>query len=130
MKTIFKKGDTVYWGQLKGEVITITDNPLYPVKVLFDNGEWSSFTKDGRHYKNLPRVLSFTEYTLEGFSQERPCEFKDGDSVWVRDTDNNEWIPLVFKEYKDGKFYTYDVCGEFFGWEQCKPFKTEEDERN
>ncbi len=37
-------------------------------------------------------MLSFTEYTLEGFSQERPEPLpKRGDVVWVRESGASDW---------------------------------------
>lgn len=117
MKTIFKKGDKVFdirygWGEV--------------TKVDTDSNFFVEFSNDSRWYNlDYKKLLSFTEYTLEGFSQERPCEFKDGDSVWVRSYDDEEWHPKVFKEYKNGLYYCYTTHG-FEPWEQCKPFKTEE----
>lgn len=119
MKTIFKKGDKVFdirygWGE-------VTHLDREDVRV--------EFSRDYNWYNELDfKLLSFTEYTLEGFSQERPCEFKDGDPVWVREFDCDNWLPRVFKEYRDGIFYTYDIRGHLVKWIQCKPFKTEEDE--
>ena len=126
MKTIFKKGDKVFdirFGY--GEVTNDSDNYRYPVSVMFKEVK-KSYTFDGRYLIGEHKLLSLTEYTLEGFSQERPCEFKDGDAVWVRTGSHNEWRPRIFKEYRNGEFYTYDTFGQFSCWEECKPFKSEE----
>ena len=122
---IFKKGDTVYWGQLKGEVTEYNDVD-YPLKVIFKNGRNDFFTFDGRYDEEYPKVISFTPYTLEGFSQERPCELEDGDPVWVRNGDYDGWFAAVFKGYDKGLYFihiTKNGCAN--GYKQCKPFKKE-----
>ena len=42
----------------------------FPMTVAFDTGNNGQYTTDGRFYFNSPPILSFTEYTLSGFSQE------------------------------------------------------------
>ena len=72
----FRVGDRVYccfkgWGLVK-----YIDNTLsYPIRVLFDSsGLVEGYTTDGRWKNDSNPTLSFTEYTLQGFSQERPKE--------------------------------------------------------
>lgn len=124
-KQIFKKGDTVYWGQLKGEVVGYYDDRAYQMFVRFENGSGDSFTPDGRLFEELPQVLSFTPYTLKGFSQERLCEFEDGDAVLVKNCGESVLTPRIFKEYKGSLYCCYESSGVSC-WEQCKPFKKEE----
>ena len=70
---MFKVGDRVFnyqygWG-------TINEELTKYILVLFDNCKSVSipFAKDGKETSRSERpTLSFTEYTLEGFSQERP----------------------------------------------------------
>ena len=70
---MFKVGDRVFnyqygWG-------TINEELTKYILVLFDNCKSVSipFYKDGKETSRSERpTLSFTEYTLEGFSQERP----------------------------------------------------------
>ena len=70
---MFKVGDKVFnyqygWG-------TINEELTKYILVLFDNCKSVSipFSKDGKETSRSERpTLSFTEYTLEGFSQERP----------------------------------------------------------
>jgi hypothetical protein len=69
---IFKVGDRVFdalygWG----EVINCDGYGSFPVIVYFDKGNKSWYTLDGRVYLESNPTLSFTEYTLEGFSQQR-----------------------------------------------------------
>lgn len=101
MKTIFKVGDRVFdirygWGIVE-EVITA-------VIVKFD-----ACVMDRNHYwGRLLGVLSFTEYTLEGFSQERPEELpKKGQIVWVRKEFPSEWTIGHFVDKIDNE---YCVC--------------------
>jgi hypothetical protein len=102
MERIFKEGDRVYcliygWG-------TICDlfdevHP-YPIDVKFDRRSRSSYTDDGRLFEYSIKTLSFTEYTLEGFSQERPEPLpKPGDVVWVRDTEYDSWMITYFRKF-------------------------------
>lgn len=95
-ETIFKVGDKVFdisngWG----EVVNIVYDNLYSVKVLFFGTEIYGYTNDGKSsiYSVMP-VLSFTEYNLEGFSQERPKEplsFKVGDVVYLSSIHKKVW---------------------------------------
>ena len=77
MKTIFKVGDIVFdirfgWGK----VVYKDKEILFPIGVQFDDDddvqEIVFYTIDG---KNMPGdklpLLSFTEYALQGFTQER-----------------------------------------------------------
>ena len=94
MERIFKKCDRVYcliygWG-------TICDlfdevHP-YPIDVMFDRRSRCSYTDDGRLFEFSLKTLSFTEYTLEGFSQERPEPLpKPGDIVWGKGFHTTDW---------------------------------------
>lgn len=101
-KNIFKVGDKVFsyafggWGVVEDIYIK---NVVFPVRCSFPLGG-GSFTEDGRFYSDGPPMLSFTEYTLEGFSQERPLELpKPGDIVWVRDSEYDNWMITYFRKY-------------------------------
>jgi hypothetical protein len=101
METIFKKWDRVYhfvygWGN----IVYIADDG-FPLEVEFDNRKspYKDMFKDGY-------LLSFSEYTLEGFSQERPEELpKRGQVVWVRDEFPSDWIVGHFFKKENGKYY-------------------------
>lgn len=109
MDTIFRKGDKVFdiryrWG-LVIDVNNLTVD--WPIEVLFDGDEklLDEYTFDGRSFINYPPTLSFTEYTLEGFSQERPEELpKKGDIVWAREEYKSYWQIGHFYEKKDGRY--------------------------
>ena len=79
-----------------GEVInTITDDSEleeYPIRVNFPKkGVILSYMKDGKFEANdnFPR-LSLAEYTLQGFSQERPINYEVYIGKWGRFFDKNE----------------------------------------
>ena len=115
MKTIFKKGDRVFdyikgWGEI---VHTYSDNwekvdDNYTVCVVkFDSSkEIIHFTK-----YLATKMLSFTEYTLQGFTQEKPVNYEEYVGKW-------------------GKFWDYDfkkscIIGKLCRYhsEDSKPFK-------
>jgi hypothetical protein len=106
MKQIFKKGDKVFcvlggWGT----VISINKGD-YPIAVEFDRSHYT-YSEDGRVNDHTPPTLSFTEYTLEGFSQERPEKLPSkGDVVWVRDEDGEHWRVTHFIEKSQDSYWT------------------------
>jgi hypothetical protein len=125
MKDIFKEGDRVFayvfgWGK----VIYVDNKDDFPIGVKFDGEDNESFTHDGRYYLGEPQILSFTEYTLEGFSQERPEELpKKGDIVWVRDIDyEEEWQVAFFVDKADNSFivtrYNPFDGNNFMNWKE------------
>lgn len=77
-KSIFKVGDKVYdirfgWG----EVVAIIADRSYPVEVDF-NGCEETYTYTGQYIiEHVTPLLSLTEYTLQGFSQERSFDPQD-----------------------------------------------------
>jgi hypothetical protein len=99
METIFKEGDRVYhiqygWGEVTG---TLDSGLGSLVKAKFKFGNKTiTFIMDGK----LKNLLSFQQYTLEGFSEQRPEELpKRGDVVWVRDDPDFHWEVSMFLEY-------------------------------
>jgi hypothetical protein len=76
-RQIFKVGDRVFdaafgWGEVK----FILKDAFLPINVFFPKrGFEQTYTLDGRLYVDCNPTLSFTEYTLEGFSQEKPIKF-------------------------------------------------------
>jgi hypothetical protein len=113
METIFKEGDRVFdikygWGVVSSVNIRTRD---WPIEVLFDGEEelTDQYSFDGRAFLNYPPTLSFTEYTLNGFSQERPEPLpKKGQIVWVRDWEGQSWsIAHYVQKSKDGYYVTH-----------------------
>jgi len=133
MDKIFKAGDKVYcilhgWG----EVIYADYDDDFGIHVRFGIWEEESFTNDGRFYLGETPILSFTEYTLEGFSQERPKKLpKIGDIVWVRDGDYQAWRMKYFcgmhnKYFKASSIYNDPTSPSWNEMTTENPFKNEQ----
>ena len=92
---LFKEGDRVFdfkygWG--------FVHDARCPIIVRFSEYTVSYAKKD-------LKTLSFTEYTLQGFSQERPIVLPGvGELCLVRDDDDNAWLVREFVEYRYGLF--------------------------
>jgi len=101
----FKEGDNVFhaaygWGKVMS--IDEEDKLECPVEVEFYNWGCETFTDDGRTMPGYPMVLSFTEYTLEGFSQKRPEPLPEiGQIVWVRDREYDNWMITYFRRFNN-----------------------------
>lgn len=97
-KTIYEVGDRVFDINYGWSVVRRIDyDKNYPI--LLENTKL--YTSDGRLYTNhLNPSLSFTEYTLQGFSQERPKEplpFKVGDVVYFSN-DGLSWVTDILSD--------------------------------
>ena len=112
MKTVFKTGDKVYDIRYGWGIITdVNHTKLYPISVEFDTLK-ERYTIDGNMCtcKDTKPTLSFTEYTLQGFSQERPEVLPNrGDVVWVRNNQNEDWCCAQFMWKVDG-YYRAAIC--------------------
>jgi len=106
MKTEFKKGDTVYYGTLKGEVTEQkNDNSSTSINVEFEQFSNLRFTKDGRYYENTPIILSHFPYELE---MKRVEEVIEKDTiVWYRDTEGCSWMNGYYSHFQDGRHYIF-----------------------
>jgi hypothetical protein len=115
MDTIFKKGDRVYdamlgWGEIKN-----LNNLSRYFEVLFDTGTSVYYCEDGSLYDNQNRnsfkpTLSFNQYQLDGFSQERPENLPHkGDIVWVRDGKIFNWEVYHFIKHEPNDEFPYIV---------------------
>ena len=121
---MFKVGDRVFdyqygWG-------TINEELTKYILVLFDNCKSVSipFAKDGKETSRSARpTLSFTEYTLQGFSQERPpIELPEvGDWCLVRDNEQTVWKAGFFKEYRPDNEFPFST--DIGNWKQIKRIK-------
>ncbi len=106
-KTVFKIGDKVYdivwgWG-------IVTARMGRNVEVKFDTDIYQIFSHDGRYVDSSKPTLSFTEYTLNGFSQERPIELPElGEEIMVSD-DEKTWEIGRFREYTSQYKYPVEV---------------------
>lgn len=108
MKTIFKVGDKVFdirhgWGEVVEHF-----NGDYLIK-------FQSVTNAMLSNEIAIKMVSFTEYTLDGFSQERPEELPEkGQIVWAREAYKSYWEIGHFYEKKDGRYLL--SSGRTDGW--------------
>jgi len=121
-KEIFKVGDRVYdivwgWG------VVTADMGINNIEVKFDTNIYQTFKKDGRCAESSKPTLSFTEYTLQGFTQERPVELpKAGELCVARDEEGDEWELCYFISYKsDAVRYKFETS--FGCYNQIKRIK-------
>ena len=124
-KQIFKVGDRVFhidsgWGVI--DDISNSKSDLHPIQVTFKEGV-RYFTLDGRYYEaSINKSLSLTEYTLQGFSQEKPIELPEvGELCLVRDFDDREWNLRKFSHYEPNDEYPYRLNNT--GFKEMKRIK-------
>ena len=76
-ETVFKKGQKVFDHQFGwGEVVNIEGNAIFPIYVKYESIEMY-YNRGGCVFDTDKPTLSFTEYTLEGFSQEPPIDYNE-----------------------------------------------------
>lgn len=113
MKTVFKIGDKVFhldygWG----EILDLLSEDEW-LKIRFKDATLAFI---GYNY------ISFTEYTLQGFSQERPIELpKVGDWCLVRDSKQTVWQAGLFKEYRNNNEFPFVT--DIGSWKEIKRIK-------
>jgi hypothetical protein len=125
MKTVFKVGDKVFdikygWGVVN----RIDDGECHPVHVSFFI-KTESYKYDGSIIEYASPSLSFTEYTLQGFSQERPVALPEvGELVLVRNQEIERWRTFEFHSF-DGLLYNCLTGYQdgFIAFKECKRFK-------
>lgn len=110
--SIFKTNDKVYhhhygWGTIKDIHYGVNK------RILIEFDDTPNLV---REMFNEKPVLSFTEYKLVGFSQERPEELpKKGQIVWVRKEFPSEWTIGHFLD-KIGNEYCVCISPNCGGW--------------
>ena len=131
-KQTFEKGDRVFhylkgWGEI---VHTYSDNweevdDNYTVCVLkFDSNEkLQLFTK-----YLATKTLSFTEYTLQGFSQEKPVNYEYYIGKWGKFWDSDKDVLLISKllAYDNTEYEGYPFENEFGYYANFEPLTEEE----
>ena len=107
MKTVFKVEDKVYDARYGwGEVTDISFSTKYPIEVAFMKcNDYYTYAGLDHDLDSSTPLLSFTEYTLQGFSQERPEILPErGQIVWVRNNENSNWYCTQFM-WKNEEMY-------------------------
>jgi len=103
-KTVFKEGDRVYhlsygWGVIKEH----NSDENYS-KIMFETGKEYGFLE---HF-----LISFTEYTLQGFSQIRPVILPEvGELCLFADEEDRTWILKEFIGYQPKSLTPYITKG-------------------
>lgn len=114
MKEIFKEGDRVFhiqygWGKVIRQVSENIFLVIYATENLIEGQFVNQYTERMSRFD----LLSFTEYTLQGFSQERPITLpKVGELCLVRDFNDDTWLVREFAEYRHGLFICQAVHGQ------------------
>lgn len=102
MTSVFKVGDKVFhYGFGWGKIDFIDDETEdYPIIVMFKSGSEQTFTLDGKfEIGDINTTLSFTEYSVSNFSQERPFELPEiGEKIMVSN-DGSNWHLGAFKSF-------------------------------
>ncbi len=123
METVFKVGDKVFdirygWGTVK-EAGKYSKRGLH---VAFEKNT-ASYYSNGAEFDCVTPTLSFTEYTLQGFSQERPIALPEvGELCLVRDYNEEVWKVVEFKSYDKNHHYPY-ISQRGVGYRQMKRIK-------
>lgn len=132
MKTIFKTGDRVFdirfgWGTVKEVLDTLYHN--YPITVFFDNiGNVITYASDGSFGAGMPQMLSFTEYTLQGFSQERLVNYEEYIGKWgvFWDRRCNGYYISKLKGIDINNGFTEFVDSDSGKWDKFRPLTDEQ----
>lgn len=126
-KQVFKRGDRVFhhtykWGKViktreeayKGETIVV---------VAFEDKEAGMVNFQGRGIL----LLSFTEYTLQGFSQERPIDWNDYVGKWGKFSSDGykDIIISKLKSFEDDKRVVFETSAEEY-FQYFKPLTEEQ----
>lgn len=108
-KTIFREKDKVY-------VASVGWGTVIDAGCSTPSG-WVSIESNGKIFCVETYFVSFTKYTLEGFSQERPEELPDvGQIVWVRDSEYDNWMITYFRRYAIDRELKYGTNPRNSGW--------------
>ena len=112
----FKEGDRVFdirygWGNVAESHI------MFHIKVYFDSGKIAFWFDE-----ISSRILSFTEYALDGYTAFRPEELpKKGDIVWASNH-KSDWYITYFLEkdsiggYKTTSHNPFDKNPSYLHW--------------
>lgn len=126
---ILKVGDKVYSTIAGDGVVLSILGRLITVK---DNGGMIGYSSTGKLFNDIGECILFSSKDQRDWSKfKRPVEFKSGQLVLVRDTEDGDWcIRLFVKENKESThpFYTthYSLNTRGSSWKYCKAFDIEE----
>ena len=128
-KQIFKRGDKVFHYAYKWGKVIKTREEAYKggtiVVVAFEDKEAGMVNFQGRGIL----LLSFTEYTLQGFSQERPIDWNDYVGKWGKfceDKEKTKFIIGKLKKYDDNDEYCFYPKFCDYGYNYFEPLTEEQ----
>jgi hypothetical protein len=120
---ILKVGDKVYSPMGGYGIVTTVENKTsQPIRIEWVDGNWSTFTKEGKYYTFSPECMLFpSEENRDWNTWETPkeCPFKPFDKVLMRDDHISEWRCGFFSHFNK----KYCVSG--LHWIQCIPYNKE-----
>ena len=112
-KEIFKVGDKVFHIEYDWGVIENINGSYYYI----------TFGTYGTRIHCEHNILSFTEYTLQGFSQERPIILPEvGELCLMKDYDSQTWKAVEFKGYDKTKTLPF-ISVNNFSYQELKRIK-------
>ena len=113
VKKTFEIGDRVWslnygWGSV---ALPPTDLDLeeYPIYVNFDSGSSEQYTSEGFLWSACvnPSLFHANQGVLE-FDTDEPVVMADDQTIWVRDSETDAWVPRHFAVYvTTGGVYCY-----------------------
>jgi hypothetical protein len=98
--------------------------------IVTQNG---SYTLRGKCHNFDQYHSAFTEPPACFNAEPKPCEFKKGQRVLVRDHPSTPWKRRYFAKHENSKYWCYlggdewSSCGETVDWENCKPWEVGND---
>lgn len=121
---ILKVGDKVY-SPILGDctVAGINATAQHSIRVKCSDGNYNTFTKDGKFYSFSPECLLFpSENNRDWYTwkTEKKCPFKPFDKVLVRDVCSGVWCADIFSHH-DGD--AFNCVGAI--WNKCIPYNKE-----
>lgn len=126
---ILKVGDKVYspMGGY-GTVTTVYNKTSQPIRVEWPDGNWSTFTKEGKYYTFSPECLLFPSENNRDWSTwktKKECPFKTFDKVLVRNNDVAIWSCGFFSHYLYNAIHLNKFAVSGLHWIQCIPYNNE-----
>ena len=124
--TNFKKGQTVYFGTLKGHVRETDSrftwkNKTYPIYVVFENEANFYFTEDGRLFYDTPILL--TDYPCEFEYKEVVPQIEKDTVVWFRDNIYHPWTNGFYSHFENGMHYCFNESKKSTETDGTSPWK-------
>lgn len=126
---ILKVGDKVYSPLFGNCIITnINLDALDSIRVKCPNGDYNTFTKEGKYYAFSPECLLFPSENTRGWSTwktKEKCPFKPFDKVLVRNNEVAIWSSGFFSHYLYNATHLNKFAVSGLHWIQCIPYNKE-----